>query len=119
MTNIKELLESLDDETKEIIKEIEKNNRLAKRYGDELIYLTEEEIVTSYITSSFIKIGEYEMPLFNSIVALDMFLTERGWNLKTGTYIYTINGNELYEIIYEDDEGNICNRITALKEVNF
>ena len=116
MINFKKLL---DEETKEMIKEIEKNCRLAKRYSDEIIYLTEEEIVKHYITASFITIGEYEMPLFDSIVALDVFLTERGYDLKTGTYICTIDGNELYEIIYEDNEDNICNRIIALKEANF
>ena len=119
MDNIKELLELLDDETKEIIKEIEKNCRLAKRYSNELIHLTEEEIVTSYLTPSFITVGECEIPLFDSIVALNMFFTERGYDLKTGIYICTIDGNELYEIIYEDDKGNICNRITAFKEMNF
>ena len=119
MTNIKELLELLDDETKEIIKEIEKNCRLAKRYGDELIYLTEEEIVKHYITPNFITIGEFKMPLFDSVIALNMFLTEHGYDLKTGTYICTIDGNELYEIIYEDSESNMCNRLITLKEVNF
>ena len=116
MINFKKLL---DDETRKIVEEIEKNCRLVKRYGDELINLTEEEIVKHYLTLSFITIGECEMPLFDSIAALNMFLTERGYDLKTGTYICTIDGNELYEIIYEDNEGNICNRLTAFKEANF
>ena len=119
MINIKELLKLLDDETKEIIKEIEKNCRLAKRYGDEIIHLNEEEIISSYITPNIITIGDYVMPLFDSIIALDMFLIEQGYDLKTGTYICTIDGNELYEIIYEDSESNMCNRLVALKEVTF
>ena len=116
MFNFKELL---DDEIRETVEEIEKNSRAVKRYNDEITHLTEEEIIISCLTSSFITVGDCKMPLFNSIVALDMFLTEHSYDLKEGTYICTIDGNELYEIIYEDSEGNIYNRLTALKEANF
>lgn len=116
MINFKELL---NNETREIVEEIEKNSRVAKRYNDEIIHLNEEEIISSYITPNIITIGDYVMPLFDSIIALDMFLTEQGHDLKTGTYICTIDGNELYEIIYEDSESNMRNRLVALKEVTF